>query len=238
MCLIGHGVFGVLTKSIWCNYFAVVGIDQELAYQFMPIIGFIDLLLGLILLIYPVKAILLWLVIWGLITAAVRPLSGETFAEFLERAGNFSAPLTLLVLCAGENGISEWKKKLDPPCTLSTENLKRVLLILKIAGAVLLAGHGWLNLLEKKGLIAQYSSLGFKNLHLTAAIAGAVEITGAFFILIKPLRPIILFYLLWKMATELFYPQWEIFEWVERSGSYGILLSLYFALKPGSILKN
>ncbi|WP_457289015.1 hypothetical protein [Pedobacter sp. UYP24] len=238
MCLIGHGVFGIITKTVWCNYFAVVGIDQLMAYRLMPIIGFIDILMGLILLIYPVKPILIWLVIWGVITASLRPLSGEPFAEFLERAGNFGAPLTLLVLCDGENGFSRWDKKLEIPLKLSPESLKRVILFLKITAAILLIGHGWLNLLEKKGLLAQYSVLGFKNLQLTATIAGVIEIAGAVIILIKPLRPVILFFLVWKISSELLYPQWEVFEWVERGASYGTLLALYFALKPNKSLRD
>jgi len=32
------------------------------------------------------------------------------------------------------------------------------------------------------------------------------------------------------MGTELFYPKWEIFEWVERGGSYGCILALWIAL--------
>jgi hypothetical protein len=32
------------------------------------------------------------------------------------------------------------------------------------------------------------------------------------------------------MGTELFYPHWEVFEWVERAGSYGSLLALWLAL--------
>lgn len=35
MCFIGHGAFGIITKQIWCNYFAVFGIGQEMAYHIM-----------------------------------------------------------------------------------------------------------------------------------------------------------------------------------------------------------
>ena len=33
MCFLGHGIFGVITKPIWCNYFAVFGIGHDLAYR-------------------------------------------------------------------------------------------------------------------------------------------------------------------------------------------------------------
>ena len=83
MCFIGHGAFGIITKTIWCNYFAVFGIGHDMAYQLMPILGFVDILMGLSLLFYPTRVVLIWLIVWGLITAALRPLSGEPIAEFL-----------------------------------------------------------------------------------------------------------------------------------------------------------
>ena len=53
MCFIGHGSFGIITKPIWCNYFAVFGIDKIHAYQLMPLLGAADVALGLIMLFYP-----------------------------------------------------------------------------------------------------------------------------------------------------------------------------------------
>jgi hypothetical protein len=53
-------------------------------------------------------------------------------------------------------------------------------------------------------------------------------------VLIRPFRPMILAFLIWKMASELFYPHYELFEWVERGGSYGVLLALWFALDPNA----
>src|SRR6201992_2514272 len=82
MCFIGHGAFGIITKPIWCNYFAVVGIDKVHAFQLMPILGAADIALGLILLAYPIRAAAIWLVVWGIVTALLRPLAYEPFAEF------------------------------------------------------------------------------------------------------------------------------------------------------------
>ena len=48
-------------------------------------------------------------------------------------------------------------------------------------------------------------------------------------VLIRPVRPLLLVLLLWKISTELFYPHWELFEWIERGGSYGSLLALWLA---------
>src|SRR6202012_713729 len=80
MCFIGHGAFGIITKPIWANYFAVFGIGHDMAYKLMPVLGSFDILLGLIMLVKPIRAIALWLVIWGGITASLRTLTGEPFA--------------------------------------------------------------------------------------------------------------------------------------------------------------
>ena len=66
MCFIGHGMFGIITKPIWCNYFAVFGITENLAYQLMPPLGFLDIVMGLVILFRPVRALFFWLAIWGI----------------------------------------------------------------------------------------------------------------------------------------------------------------------------
>lgn len=230
MCLIGHGVFGIITKAVWCNYLAVIGIGQDLAYQLMPVIGTIDVLMGISILFFPVRAVVLWLAVWGLATAAMRPLSGEPFAELLERAGNFGAPLALFILCPPSGGWKNWFEKMRPPVSISKGTLKILTITLQAAACVLLVGHGWLNLMEKKGLMAQYSTLGFSNVHNVALFAGIFEIAAAIVIVVKPLRPLIMLFLIWKISTELFYPQWGMLEFIERGGSYGVLLALWFSL--------
>ena len=231
MCCIGHGSFGIIKKAIWCNYFGVFGIGHDLAWQLMPIVGTIDIMMGIIILVYPTRAALGWLVIWGLITALLRPLSGEPFAEFIERVGNFGAPLALLLLSGGiGNNI---KRMFAPVTVLENPNPKivsSVIMVLRIVVFLLFLGHGWLNLIEKKSFVDQYISLGFTNPGTTAQMIGIFEIIGAFFVLIRPLKSIVLTLLIWKITSELFYPHYEIFEWIERGGSYGSILALWFAL--------
>lgn len=231
MCFIGHGAFGIITKPIWCNYFAVFGIGHDLAYKLMPVVGTIDILLGLSLLFYPIRAVAGWLVCWGIMTASLRPLSGESFGELIERAGNFGAPLALLLLSApATKGFKAWWSKIDAHPQPDARHRSRVTWCLRIVVFLLLVGHGWLNLVEKKGLLQQYSSLGFSNPANIARLAGSFELLAALAVLIRPVRPLILAFLIWKMATELFYPHWELFEWIERGGSYGTLLALWLAL--------
>jgi hypothetical protein len=245
MCFIGHGAFGIITKAVWCNYFAVFGIGHDMAYHLMPVVGCIDILLGLSLLVYPIRIVLAWLVLWGAITALLRPLSGEPFAEFIERAGNYGAPLALLLLSIpthqdpsvpGQHGknFRRWWSRVDAHPHPDPVTFNRVFLCLRIVVFLLLLGHGWLNLIEKKALLAQYAGLGFSDPVRTAHLAGGFEIIAAFAILIRPVRPLLLVLLLWKTGTELFYPHYEMFEWIERGGSYGSLLALWLAMgAPG-----
>ena len=239
MCFIGHGAFGIITKKIWLNYFAVFGIGPVMGYHLMPWLGAIDILLGITLLAYPTRAVLLWLVAWGVITASLRPFSGEHFAEMIERAGNYGAPLTLLILSGfGGKKIKEWFSGISPDTSINEKTSAAATTCLRIVIFLLLAGHGWLNMVEKKGLIDQYASIGFSNPAQVAHIAGIFEILAAISVLIRPIRPVLIALLVWKMGTELFYPHWEAFEWIERGGSYGTILALWFILPQVSILKR
>ncbi|NHA03115.1 hypothetical protein G7092_04885 [Mucilaginibacter sp. HC2] len=232
MCFIGHGAFGIITKQIWCNYFAIMGIGHDEAYRLMPVVGSIDILMGISMLIYPTRAVAGWLVIWGIITASFRPLSGEPFAEFIERAGNFGAPLVLLIVQGGIRiPLKQWFARMNDQVVIEPLALKTVINSLRAVAFLLLLGHGWLNLIQKAGLLKQYESLGFHDPAKTALIAGAFEILASLSILIRPFKNLLLVFIIWKITSELFYPHYEIFEWVERGGSYGVLLALWFALK-------
>lgn len=227
MCFIGHGSFGIIGKSIWSNYFAVFGVSHDFSFQLMPYVGAIDIIFGIVLLFYPIRAIVVWLVIWGAITALLRPLSGEPFPEFIERAGNFGAPLALLLLC-GRTGLNNLFQVIKPTDKLNEKTLNSVSICLRIAAFFLLAGHGWLNLIEKSSLLKQYTELGFSHPGNTSLIIGLFEIIGALSILIRPFRSVVFFLFTWKIASELLYPHYELFEFIERGGSYGVLLALWF----------
>jgi len=234
MCFIGHGSFGIITKPIWCNYFAVFGIDKATAFTLMPWLGSFDIILGIVMLVYPIRAIPMWLVLWGLVTASLRPLSGEPFAELIERAGNFGAPLTLLLL---SGRIKNWKNifsKINPNNHVNDKTLRRVIFCLQVIVFLLLAGHGWLNVIEKKSLIQQYTSLGFSNPHNAAITIGILEIIAAFAVLVRPIRPLLFILIFWKIVSEFFYPHYEMFEWIERGGSYGCLIALWLATGANS----
>ena len=239
MCFIGHGSFGIITKPIWSNYFGVFGISADTSYHLMPIVGSIDVLMGIIILLYPMRAIITWLVIWGVVTALLRPLSGEPFAEFIERAGNFGAPLALIILSGyAGTGFKKMLAPVTPAACVDTKILKSVTTCLRFVVCFLFIGHGWLNIIEKKDLVNLYMRFGFVNPAKTAGFIGLFEIVAGLSVLIRPVRSFVLLLFIWKIASELFYPHYEIFEWIERGGSYGAILALWFALGIPSAVSN
>src|SRR5918998_489993 len=66
---VGHGAFGIITKAAWVPYFELVGIPERWAYRLMPLVGSVDIFLGFLVLLRPVRAALLYMAVWGLWTA-------------------------------------------------------------------------------------------------------------------------------------------------------------------------
>ncbi len=114
---------------------------------------------------------------------------------------------------------------------LTTKRMNRLTWALRIIVFLLLLGHGWLNIIEKKGLIDQYSRIGFGSPYMVARIVGIMEIIAALSVLIKPIPALLIAFFIWKMATEVLYPHYAMFEWIERGGSYGSILALWLAVR-------
>lgn len=97
---IGHGILAVggSKLQVWGEYLAVAGIGPETATTLIPVIGAMDIVLGLLVLVRVVPIALLWMTVWGFATALVRPLAGEPIWDFVERFANWGAPLALLFL--------------------------------------------------------------------------------------------------------------------------------------------
>jgi len=106
---IGHGAFGIITKADWVPYFGVIGIPPELAWKLMPVIGTVDIALGLLVgFVRPFRIVLLYMTIWGFWTATLRPLAGEPIWEFIERVPNWAIPLAFLCLRGWPCSRREW----------------------------------------------------------------------------------------------------------------------------------
>ncbi|MEP7347422.1 MAG: hypothetical protein ABI877_19275, partial [Gemmatimonadaceae bacterium] len=72
-CFIGHGAFGLITKAAWLPYFAVVGIPESWAWRLMPVVGAVDVLAGMAVLFAPRGLPLVYMTVWALWTALLRP---------------------------------------------------------------------------------------------------------------------------------------------------------------------
>lgn len=95
---LGHGIVAMGVNPKWIPLLTSVGFSVDQAVFIMPIIGAMDIIIAVITLLYPMRGILVWAVIWAFLTALSRPMSGEHFVEFVERAANWCLPLTLLIL--------------------------------------------------------------------------------------------------------------------------------------------
>ena len=228
LCFVGHGAFGIMTKSAWLPYFAVASIGPDTAYRLMPLIGALDVSMGLLVLITPRPAVIYWMIGWAVWTALLRPLAGESVWEAVERAGNYGVPAALLCLVVSPASV----KELILPSrfrSLTPEILDRTRLVLSVVVALLLVGHGVLGLEGKPGLVANYAAVLPSGAAVIAApVDGVVEIALAIAVLQWPSVSLAVFIALWKVATESLFlvagqPIWEF---VERGGSYAAPLAL------------
>lgn len=225
MCFVGHGAFGIRQKVDWLVFFDRFGIPDHVAFLLMPVIGTVDISLGIAALVRPTKVLLAYMVFWGTMTALLRPLAGMPFFEAIERAGNVGPALALL-LSAGPGWFSA-----AGVLPLDDVNRPRLTRVLTWTTGLLLIGHGGLAAVHTKaGLVKHWglSGLSLPNVPAFTRLVGLVEMWVGIAVLRWPLVPLLLAISAWKMATEALFivagdPFWE---WIERGGSYGAPLAL------------
>ena len=234
LCFVGHGAFGFITKEAWLPYFAVVGIPESWAYTLMPLVGAVDVLVGMAVLFAPRGLPLIYMVVWAAWTALLRPLAGESVFETLERAGNYGVPLALALM----TGVTFTRAGLLDQVQMSrfarhdsSSHPERsegsaVALVLKWTTVLLLIGHGGLGILGKAGLTAHYAALALPT--STTIAVGWFEIALAAAVALRPATALLVFVAIWKLASEsLWFPAGApIWEFVERAGSYAAPLAL------------
>ena len=223
---IGHGSLGLGRQAAWAPYFAVIGIHQDLAMSLMPVVGALDIGFGLLALFYPARGAVLYFAVWGLCTALLRPLAGESVWEAVERAGNVGAPLALWLLIRG-GGPSSWFKA---GCveSLDATSRERLRWVLKATTVLILLGHGLLQLAVRKPALAmQYTHLGLPGAS-AEPMMGAIECLLALAVAIRPAFALLVAVLAWKLATEALSPLCGSSVWVfvEHGGSYAAPLAL------------
>ena len=106
----GHGCYAFQARLSWVPYLMTVGFSQDVATQIMPVIGVIDLCVALLVLFKPLRVVFLWAALWAFLAASIRPLSGESILEFIERASLWAAPLGYLFIVGIPNKVSDWFK--------------------------------------------------------------------------------------------------------------------------------
>ena len=99
MCgeFLGHGVFAYQAAPHFrLLMMGSLGIAEETAATVLPVIGIIDFMIAGLVLVKPIRAVLLWGAVWGLLTGLARPASGKEIWDFVERWSNWGVPLALL----------------------------------------------------------------------------------------------------------------------------------------------
>lgn len=108
---LGHGVFALQGKQTWIGWISqLTGADAGTAATLLTLIGLLDLLVAFIVLVRPIRAVVLWAVVWGFWTAFIRPVVGEPMWDFIERWANWGAPLALLLLIGWPKKGKDWLK--------------------------------------------------------------------------------------------------------------------------------
>ena len=105
---LGHGVFALQVKAGWLPYFTAVGMTEATGAMLLPLIGAMDVVVAVMALFWPLRAILAWAAVWGFWTALLRPIAGQPIWDFIERWANWAAPLALLALQGWPKKARDW----------------------------------------------------------------------------------------------------------------------------------
>ena len=232
MCFAGHGAFGIITKEAWVPYFGVAGIGRQTAFHLMPIVGTVDIIVGCAMLLRPSPSVAYWMVLWAAWTALLRPLSGESGWETLERAGNYGVPAALALLMVAPRAFGDAFRAVRFRMT-SPEALASARWGLTFTVAFLMIGHGALGVIGKHGITTNYASVFPPDVSPVVTVYGGwFEIVLGLLVLARPLPGLLLFVCAWKLATESLFvvAGASIWEFVERGGSYTAPIALAFLL--------
>lgn len=234
-CFVGHGAFGLITKAEWLRYFALVGIGPYWAYRLMPLIGSMDILIGSLIFIYPIRALLVWATFWTVWTALLRPLTGEGIWEFFERAGNFGVPFALLYLAGWPRQLKSWFSLATP--LIDSARAVRLSWVLRVTVFCLLLGHGGFGAFMQKYAWTRYLatlriSPDYVSTLSIIPIIGWSEIALSMLVLLLPSAELLVFVFAWKVFTEMLrlFSGEPLWEFIERFGSYSAPLALFFIL--------
>jgi|SRR3989344_3831024 len=117
-------------------------------------------------------------------------------------------------------------------------NTKIIEWVLRISVAGEFIGHGVFALQGKKEWILWFAKFGVPDAGLAAQLlfwVGLVDIILAVLVLIKPIRPLLLWMVLWGFWTALIRPLvgMPIWDFIERWANWGAPLALFLLLRKG-----
>ena len=106
-------LLATLTAVLWGTVpiggkLALPGMSLETAAAILPVIGVIDFTVAALALTKPIRIVLLYAALWGLLTGLARPLAGTEIWAFVERWPNWGVPLALFYLRGWPRKRSDW----------------------------------------------------------------------------------------------------------------------------------
>ena len=115
-------------------------------------------------------------------------------------------------------------------------NTNKAIWALRIGVAGEFLGHGVLALQGKADWIGWFTKFGVSDQGTAATLltlVGFLDVCVALIVLIKPIRPVLLWAIFWGFWTALLRPivGMPIWDFVERFANWGAPLALYFLLK-------
>jgi len=227
LCFIGHGAHGVVTDVEWLPLFAAFGVPEWLAWPTMPILGTVDITLGLTVVFHPCRAVLSWMAAWSFLLALLGPFSGASIWSVLAAAANFGPPAIYVWLSSPQR--LGWLDRIEP-ALVPQSILWQVRWALQIMIALVFVGHGMGAALDPSShLIADWTALGIAADAAFVQWLGSIEILVGLTALFVVTRPFLLSLLYWRLAAELLHmlgggdPPWHS---LQRSGEYLAPLAL------------
>ncbi|MES2811194.1 MAG: hypothetical protein V4670_01880 [Bacteroidota bacterium] len=105
---LGHGIVALGINQKWIPLITCFGFSESQAITLMPYIGIADIIVAILVLFYPIRAVVGWAILWAFMTALSRPISGESIVEFVERSANWCLPLVLLIVLGIPQNVKSW----------------------------------------------------------------------------------------------------------------------------------
>ncbi len=235
----GHGLAGLYRSPAWIPYFTLFGFSKQFSHDHLYYVtGTFDIAMATLVLVRPMRASLVYMAFWGMFTAWLRPITGESWFELVERGANYGMPLAFLML-SGLPGrsIGSWFERVRPSAELSADLARWLGWVMQGSIALLLIGHGGLGIFaDKKEWYDFFGWFGISKAtvssqHLMQWV-GIFEVALGIAVLVKPLRWLLVSVLVWKVGTELLRPLvgQPNFQFIERAGDYVLPVALLWVL--------